>query len=251
MFRHAKTFIVALVLLAPGIAWGACSTPIFPPLTHDRGNWADLENLKVPASLNPAIQRVQTIDGLGHGKINTDFYSVTIDAGGDSAASLAAYLRVNLSTLIFSGTTYRVEPYDARSAHMWKSADPKGAVMTFTLAEIPGVMPLERGSVVVSCISATDFVFSTVETSKDGLHPVAGSRAFGVHDHGNGSLSIFVKAADRVVNAGVFAALPEAGREAVFGAGHDVWVRLLDNIETQFANRRPRDRGEYSVRLNY
>ena len=233
------------------LATAGCAVPLYAPLASERQNWKELESLAVNKSLNSGIEFVQGIADKGHGALNLDFYSVTIDANGQSASQLMKDLRLNLNEVMFKGTTYGLAAYDAANEAKWKSADPKGALMTFTLAGVEGVMPLERGSVVVSCFSTESFVFSTVKTAKDGLHPVAGSRAFGVHDHGNGSLSIYVKAADRVVNEGLFAALGAGLQEKVFEQGHTVWLRLMDNLEAKFKDRHPRDRFVHSVRLPY
>jgi hypothetical protein len=214
-------------------------------------NWNELEGFSADASLNPLIQQVETIAGMGYGKLNIDFYAATVDAQSDSASSLFQNIYSNLNSIIFDGSSYNVAPYNDANEAKWNSTDPKGAVMTFTLAEIPHVMPLERGSVVLSCITDTDFIFSTVVTEKDGLHPVAGNRAFAVRDNGDGSLLVYTKAADRIVNGGIFGQLPESGREYIFSQGQAVWHRFLDNIFAKYSDRNPRLRTEFGVRVDY
>ena len=221
------------------------------PVGNDRKQWSDIENHKVAKSLNPLIKDVQSIRGRGHGKINYDVYAITVDSQGDSPEKFFNYIRKNISSIIFSGTSYSLAPYNKKNEKKWNSKKSKGAVMSFTLAKIPGVMDLERGSVVLSCISPTDMIFSTVTTSKDGWHPVAGNRAFGVIRAQNGGLTFFVKAADRVVNKGFFAVLPEKGREFIYKQGHNVWMRMLDNIEKKMKTRKPRSRFVHSVRMDY
>lgn len=239
------------MLAAASPAVASCATPILPPLTYARDNWAELERLQAAANLNSLIMEVQTIQTRGHGNINNDFYSITVDKRSDTPESILAFIRREISTLIFRGTSYSVEPMDEANGRRWSSNSPLGSVMSFTLAAIPNVMPLERGSVVVSCVSSTDFVFSTVRTDRDGWHPVAGNRAFGVRDNGNGSITIWTKAADRVVTGGVFGTLPEALREKLFEQGHVVWVRLLENLERHFADRNPRNRVVFSERRRF
>lgn len=240
-----------LLICMTSSASGTCSIPILPPMTYDRVNWTELEHFSANPGLNQLIQKVETINGMGYGKLNIDFFSVTIDSKGDNASSLFKTIYSNLNSIVFSGSSYSVSPYDTNNASKWNSNAPKGAIMTFTLAEIPHVMPLERGSVVLSCITDIDFIFSTVVTEKDGLHPVAGNRAFGVRDNGNGSLTIYTKAADRIVNAGIFGQLPESGRELIFNNGRQVWLRLLDNISAKYSDRNPRGRTEFGVRVDY
>jgi len=242
-------FALQLATITVGLA-ANCADPVSPSLTVDRKNWQDMERLEATRSLNTLIEEVQLLRSRGHGAVNNDYYAITIEKRTSTAEGLLSDLRRNLSTAIFSGTTYRLEAIDAANAQRWASADPRGAVLSFTLAELPGVMPLERGSVVVSCTSPTNFVLSTVRTNRDGWHPVAGNRAFGVRDNGS-TLTIWTKAADRIVSGGFFARLPESGREAIFRQGHEVWLRLIDNLAKQYADRSPRDRVVFSERRPY
>lgn len=128
--------------------------------------------------------------------------------------------------------------------------------MVFTLASIAGVFDTETGAVVVSCQTPTEFLFSTVKVgsantySDPGWHPVSGNRAFGVRDNGDDSLTIFVKAADRVVDAGIFAT-PIVPNEKIFGQGHKVWLQMLDNLKTRYAARNPRQVGAFSQRVDF
>ena len=248
-----RLILSSLIFLigAVGPVKATCTTPIFPPMAFERPAWAALELLKPPPPALDGIIGRQDLDDDGHGDINLDFYSITLDANGQSAAALLAELRRNLNEVIFADAGYSVEPADARQARLWAADAPLGAVMVFTLAEIPGVMALERGAVFVACASPTDFVFSTVEMAGPGLHPVAGNRAFGVHDHGNGSLSIYVMAADRVVARGAFGSLPGPLRERIFIEGDKVWRRMLDNIAYRYAPRTPRNPFVFSQRVAF
>lgn len=244
-------FICAVAVIFSSVqAHASCAVPVVPPLVYERANWLELEKLKVSADINKRIDFVQDLQSRGHGSLNLDFYAITIDANGQPAESLFQYVRANLDSLVFGGTAYALNAYNAANSDRWKSDDPTGALMSFTLAGIDGVMPLERGSVVVSCYSSMNFVFSTVKTAKDGLHPVAGNRAFGVHDHGNGILTIYVKAADRVVNKGLFGKLGASLREEIFAQGHKVWLRMLKNLTEIFKERNPAT-FVYSERVAY
>ncbi|MEL6701245.1 MAG: hypothetical protein AAFO58_06145, partial [Pseudomonadota bacterium] len=228
-----------------------CVTPVYPPLDFVRPAWSELEALKTSPPAGSGIIKRQDIAANGQGALNLDFYSISIDANGQNAATLLAEIRANLNGLMFDGTSYSVAPFDAANAAIWQSGAPSNAVMVFTLAEIPGVMPLERGGVFVACASATDFVFSTLDMDDYGVHPVAGSRAFGVHDHGDGTLGIYVMAADRVVNEGRYAVLPGPAHELVFSQGDAVWQRMLNNIETQYKDRNPGGRFVFSTRVPF
>ena len=257
----AAAFLVASVQSIS--AYGQCTNPALQP--KERANaatWTKLQDFAASSALNKKITRVQSLKTLGHGEVNNDFYSITIDAlsadfGRDSAMfvrdtpeTLATYIRKHLNEVIFGEGSYHVAPYDQTEDEQWRQGE-IGSLMTFTLASIPNVMPIERGSVVLSCADATTWMFSTVETSKDGLHPVAGNRAFGVNDDGKGGLIIWTKAADRIVNAGIFASLPRSGREYIFNQGSAVWTGMLDRLSARFVDRNPRERVSFSVRRQY
>lgn len=243
-------FVVAMLGASIGELRASCATPLRPPQSYDRLNWRELEDMAVDAGLNPLVQKVQQLKDNGHGKLNTDYYSITVDASGDQAHQLFATLRADLNRFIFDGTSYSLSPYDNRNAAIWNSDQPKGAVMTFVLAGIAGVN-FEKGSVIVSCISPADLVFSTITTAKDGLHPVAGNRAFGVYAKNDGSLTIFTKAADRVINEGGFGHLNESGRELLFEQGDNVWLGFIANIKNKMQTRNPRAEVRYSKRVDY
>jgi hypothetical protein len=234
-----------------------CVNFVSPPMAFDRTSWSDLEKFKAAKSLNPNIDRVQTIAGTGQGKLNIDQYSIVIDKAGQSATAALKDVRANLSTIIFSGSSYtNVKAYDSASETLWKSDAYDGAVLVFTLDSIAGVIDTETGAVVVSCHSPTNFIFSTVKVgsantyTSPGWHPVSGNRAFGVRDNGDDSLTIFVKAADRIVDAGMFGN-PAMSNEYIFGQGHKVWVQMLKNIKAKYANRHPRNEGVFSTRIDY
>ncbi len=218
------------------------------PHSSDRSQWSDIESFQASKDLNKDIEWVQDLSDKGHGELNYDLYSITIDGDGQTPESLFGWFRSNLDQSLFSGTDYSLRPYDDANAKKWESTAPLGALMSFKLAAV-GDIPIEKGSVVLSCFSSTDFIFSTVYTENDELHPVAGNRAFGVRAAASGGLIIFVKAADRVVDSGRFALLPEAGRELIFKQGHNVWIGMLSRLKEKLGGRNPRDEFVFSVRV--
>ncbi|WP_418024663.1 hypothetical protein ACNKFW_02015 [Paracoccus sp. TD-10] len=238
-------------------ALAECAEFVRPPLTFDRPNWSDLERFTAEGSLNSAIEKVQSLDGDGQGKLNIDQYSIVIDAAGQSAGQLFDEFRANLGEIIFGPSGNRdFYPFSDGDANTWNSNSPKGAVMVFRLETmLSGEIPLERGAVVLSCKSETDFIFSTVKVGSSvfpngpGWHPVSGNRAFGVRDNGDGSLTIFVKAADRVADVSLFQSV--VGSKTIFEGGHQVWLKMLDNIQKRYSARNPRDRAVFSVRVDY
>lgn len=253
---------LSLFVVAVGTIWPsagiACVTLVAPPLAFERSNWSELESMEVPADLNSAITQVQNLHATGHGDLNIDQYSITLDSMGQSAADFMSEVRGDLANVLFDGSAYQdFHAYDEHDDTLWTSEDATGAVMVFGLKDIAGVIPAEDGAVVVSCFDPTNFVFSTVQVGSmltpwdPGLHPVSGNRGFGVRDNGDGSLTFFVKATDRVVDDGMFSLLGESFREKIFAQGHSVWVNMLENITDQFPERNPRDTAIYSERVPY
>jgi hypothetical protein len=235
--------IAALTLVISSLPTSAaCVNPLTAPSNQTaRSSWNELFTLKANKSLNSVITSIQDIDADGEGDVNLDYYAVTIDGNGDSAGKLLAELRSHLQSHIYGGTTYTVGPYDNDNKAKWDSAAPKGAVMVFTLAGFP-VAPFERGAVVVSCYDAQSFIFSTVSIHgalEPGDHPVSGNRGFGVNKNADGSLTIYVKAADRrKANNNTFAAM---GSKKIFDLGAEVWQGLVKNLQQTYSGRHPRN----------
>lgn len=237
-------------------ALAKCAEFVRPPLLFERSNWSELESFVASKSINGAIDQVQRVKEDGQGRLNIDQYSITIDAAGQSASALFNEIRGDLGEVIF-GLASDLYPFSEADGRKWTSKDPTGSVMVFRLKTFGyGTIPLERGAVVVSCNSDTDLIFSTVKVGSaiwpdgPGWHPVSGNRAFGVRDNGNGSLTIFVKAADRVANVSFFAPFL-VGNDTIFAGGHSVWLKMLDNIAARYKSRSPRDRAVFSERINY
>lgn len=234
--------LAAIALFVALNAHGACVNPLTAPSNRTPSmSWKELSSLKPKKALNSVITSIQRIDTDGVGDVNLDFYAVTIDANGQTPERLLKELRENIQSAVYAGTTYTVGPFDEDSKRKWDSTNPLGAVMVFTLAGFP-VVPFERGAVVVSCTDAKSFVFSTVSiagATNPEDHPVAGNRGFGVQKNADGSLMIYVKAADRRKgNNNTFAAM---GSEKIFDLGADVWLGLLENLKTRYAARHPRN----------
>lgn len=226
------------------------ATQCVKPITGSnppRSQWAELEHMTLSATVNPVIMQLQPIQE-AMGDINTDFYGITFDAQGQSAAQVLLEYRANFNKWISEGSNgASIAPYDATNAAKWNSPNYKGAAMSFVLLALPlAGSQMETAGVIVNCTSPTDWVFTTVTTMKDGLHPVCGNRGFGVLDNHDGTLTIFTKATDRVVNA-----LPyNVAGPTIFAQGEVFWRHFLDNVTRHYATRHPR-RIEVSLRRPY
>jgi hypothetical protein len=227
--------------------------PGTPPFARD--SFKNLEEFRPRPTLPQGVTKIQDLAEHGQGELNIDQYSITIDSAGQSAQEFMAEFRMSLNEIVYDGSYFgSLGPADTISADKWASDNPLGAVMLFDLAKLGGIN-LERAGVMVTCWNDTSFVFTPVTLGSKfapgdpGLHPVAGHRGFGVNDNGNGSLTIFVQATDRVINEGAFSALRIGSQEVIFYLGARVWKGMLTNIETKFPDRRPRERIIFSERV--
>ena len=209
------------------------------PLTKSspRSAWQDLETFRADKSLNPLIQQVQTVDG-GVGNYNRDYWEITFrPVVGQTPQSVLADLRAGFGSIVFRRAPMgKFQGYDAANRAKWMSEKPLGAVMTFVLMDVVDLVDFEQGSVVVSCASDTDWIFSTVTTAKDGVHPVAGNRGFAVRANADGTMSVVVKAVDRIVDAQPYAAA-EAG---IYFAGELIWKGMMANLRQRYKYLMPK-----------
>ena len=235
--RYALAATLGAIGINP-VALAACIGPI--GADERPSAWTDVRDHVPTPILGASVLAI----GAATGEINNDFYAITIDSAGQTPAQLAKELRSDFNAIVFTGAPDQsFRAYDAANAAIWRRDDPMGAVMTFVLAKTFGA-EIEKGSVLVSCTSATDWIFSTVATANDGLHPVSGNRGFGVVRNADGSLTIFTKAADRATNAFF-------GASGVFQEGHAVWLRFIGNLRQRYRDRNPRDQKVISRRIAF
>ena len=256
-------FAIGMMLLTTLNSNAGCVNPLNDPQSKDTSKWAELSSFKASNKLNSDIKEVLSIDKGTGDVINLDYYAITIDAiPGKTIHQFFREFRKSLPRDLFAHTKhYSLKPYSSKNVDVWNADNPKGAVMTFVLAgytpKIPATLrstrlELENGDVVLSCYSDLSFVFSTIKTEKNGHHPVAGNRGFGVKDNGDGSWTIYTKAADRLNDyfGNTIATLME-GKGSVFKMGHEVWIELLNNLHQKFAKYNPRNKVINSKRYEY
>ncbi|MEP0266288.1 DUF2252 family protein [Dokdonia sp.] len=220
------------------------------PITNESkiSQWDDIRNIQVDGRINKNIKFVQTISGTGVRELNLDYYSIVIDKPNDIDAFWNKF-RLSFNDLIFEDgkieTLYgSFQTYAKSDIEKWESDNPIGALMSFTMLGV-GKIYREGGSVVLSCYSKNQWVFSTVTTDKDGFHPVSGNRAFGYIDNADGSITIYTKAADRLTE-------PEAWKELFGGEltmrpstlffGDQIWKTFLEGIEKKYKHLNPRNK---------
>ncbi|MDX1401271.1 MAG: hypothetical protein R3245_05055 [Kiloniellales bacterium] len=198
----------------------------------------------------------QTIDGTGTGPVNIDYYEVRFNAPpGVSLEAFFGEFRKNASERIFGGLKpegYELRPFNDRFGHRWQSDDLSvvyGTAMTFSLGPTTAGVDSETATVICSCASKTDWVFSTVATEKDGIHPVSGSRAFGIRDLGDGTWALFTKGTDRVsdpqklrasqLQEDIMIGLAGLAPEVLLDFAPIIWNNLAANLESEFSNLEP------------
>jgi hypothetical protein len=266
-----KMFILlALMLLSRSFvqATAQCFQPLKTPFSTDVTEWKDLAEM-APTVTADGVISVQTIkSGVGD-KINLDFYSVTFQK--DKNHSLEEFfkrLRLRFPELThgqesmygytasnwlfpYRGTSVGDDKLLKQNETRWQSDDPKGAVMSFALATTnyrPALTLVattggktisvvqKHGDVAVTCSSSTDFVFSTLETTNGGKHPVSGNRGFGLKDNKDGTWTFYTKGADRQSDSKLNSVktIP-SGADAIFLSGNDFWLQFFANLK-EFLN---------------
>jgi hypothetical protein len=299
MMKFPRQLVVVLTLgaaftFSATFARAACFQRLTMPDSHNTGEWRDLVDFA--PSINPpqgATQFQRIADGRLD-KINLDFYSVTFSKPSGTIEDFFVDVRKRFG-LFARGENKENDfiPYrgaagpdslQTRYDALWKSSDPKGALMTFVLATLNSLafagttqglhVVGKNGDVVATCSSPTDFIFSTVTSERNSQHPVNGNRGFGIADNGDGTWTFYTKGADRetsgstfdprhptqpMFSANFFARLqarPAIGPEAddtIFQFGNRFWVGFFSALE-DYLNRiglRVRDRTMNTKRYDY
>jgi hypothetical protein len=256
-----KVLLLAIALFGQTSAVHAVSvTPCFAPLDnptlHDPDLFKDIYQRKAVGGKTPGFVRFLPIEG-GKNDGNIDFYYIDfVPRAGQTPKSAFKEIRLHFSDFA-AGTAneYAFGPYRSTldsndevlqaNKNKWELDDPTGALMTFNLdtpfpesflyfykAQPGRVTIMEKaGDVRVICASETDFVFATVETEVGRTHPVAGNRAFGLKDMGNGTFRFYSKAADRESDSA-----PNHITPGIFCKGHKFWISFYAAMRT-YLNR--------------
>jgi hypothetical protein len=256
-----RTWLVAMITTC-GYAQ-QCFTPLVNPRSRDVANWEDLRTFSPPDSDRERSVKafLRIPDGRGD-LINLDFYSLTFaKPSGKSITEVFKDLRLHFQNFAqgpsreydffsYPVADIEVNAESKRNLELWKLAEPKGALMRFSLIgyQLPTLafsksdpqkftFVFKAGDVQCTCASSRDFIFSTVETTAGGKHPVAGNRGFGLKDNNDGTWTFYTKGADRestffgnyAPDRGTSEYLP---RETIFDRGHDFWMFFFKNLES-------------------
>ncbi|MPS65332.1 hypothetical protein [Chryseobacterium sp.] len=175
--------------------------------------WQDLANHPIPVSVKNRIFQVNGLTGwfdeaviqdLDYSKsytINMDVYPVKITNMPEKSpgvkftpAEFFDYFRRNINdfTDINHGKFYPVvEPqYGIDDTQLWNSTNPLGSLITIKI-------PADYGTVICSGFGPQAWIFTTVKSPWDGMHPVSGNRLFGYYVDSSGDMIIYTRGVDR------------------------------------------------------
>lgn len=207
-------------------------------------DWKDLVSFRPSHDVQRSVQErfwfIQKIE-YALGPVNLDYYPVKVTTlpiiGGHraTASEFLSYIRKNLNALIDTNIS-DIEPYDPTEGQKWASSNPLKAAMTWNFivaGEFLGVYlgNLNDGSVVVSEFGPQHWIFSTIWTPRDLLHPVTGMRQFGYIVNDDNSYTFYTRGADRTTDH-----IGYAASTLVFNTAHQLWLSLQGKIK-EFVKR--------------
>ncbi len=225
---------------------------------NEESEWNELIAFTPKIPTNKNIKFVQTIKEHGSGDLNVDFYSITIDKPTDIDVFYDDF-RKDFKNLVFKNLPSSLsngafKPYSEEDNTIWISNQPLGALMSFDMVnyspsqeEIPFIK--ERGSVVVSCFSNKEWVFTTVNTSNDGFHPVSGNRMFGVIENPDNTLTIYTQGADRVTEKTVYSTFPV--NVGTLRIGDLIWKDFLEELTVKHKDLNPRSSVKFNKQIKF
>lgn len=179
-------------------------------------DWSNLANHPIPQSVKDKMKNIKNQtdyynnweisdldDGLG-ARLNMDLFPVKITTMPKKPNSNQRYtpaeffdfFRKNINLFAEKFTPMEDNYYGIHDTALWNSTNPLGALIHIQI-------PLDDGTVVCSGVSTNTWIFSTVKAPldwyHDGVHPVAGNRAFSYYTNPNdGSITIYTRGIDRV-----------------------------------------------------
>lgn len=179
-------------------------------------DWSSVANHSAPQSVKDKIQNIKNQtsyydnwkitdldDALG-ARLNMDLFPVKISSMPNKPGTTQKYtpeeffqfFRKNINLFAEKFTPIVDNYYGINDKALWNSSNPLGALIHIKI-------PADDGTVVCSGFSSNTWIFSTVKAPldwyHDGIHPVAGNRAFSYYTNPNdGSITIYTRGVDRV-----------------------------------------------------
>ncbi len=174
---------------------------------EDLARWQRIASHRFPAKVQNKMQRLSqenpdygflSVNDYMTGGLtaNMDYFSVKVNKlpAGVSPNELLEEIRLDINSYIntvfseFNPETNLDTGED--EVKLWNSVNPVGALLTIDI-------PTNPGSVMCVNRDRSSWMFTTVKTPKDGLHPVSGNREFGYKANLDGSIEIYTSGVDR------------------------------------------------------
>jgi hypothetical protein len=220
-----------------------CFEPLDNPQGRDLKDWKDLIEHAPTEPKNGTKRFLLLTDDENKGAVvNLDFYAISFSAHSTlTMEKFFSQIRSNFPVLVQGPSkTYNFGPYGTgdvldTNRKLWEKPEHKGAVMSFILfdpvARVLGTgasfdLIRKRGDVQSTCASPVDFIFTTIESSDNGAHPVAGHRGFGIMKSSSDTWTFYSKATDRTSGFRM-----NGSPEDTFAKGARFWDFFYDNMK--------------------
>ncbi len=180
--------------------------------------WQDVAMHQIPQSVINKLENIPNQNGYwsewnitdlddGAGaRVNMDLFPVKITSLPNkpgtnqkyTPAEFFDFFRKNINLFAEKFIPIEDNNYNIHDTVLWNSSNPLGALIHIE------IFP-DNGTVVCSGFSTNTWIFSTVKAplswSYDGIHPVAGNRAFSFYtDPNDDSITIYTRGVDRLAN---------------------------------------------------
>ena len=215
------------------------------------GFWSDLMSFRPPSIVQRRIEPIvhgpfgaipqgfQAIECPGifslYDSTNLDLFSIrietmpTINGRQVSPEEFLNYVRLNINSLLDTDLSEFL-PYATASgseAALWGSASPLGALLTVDFGLFWSYLNVDDGTVCCSLFEPRRWIFSTVRSDNDYIHPVSGNREFGIRSNPDGSHTLYTRGADRAV----ITLLTLGSPGLVYAGGKLLWRSFQSGVE--------------------
>ncbi len=182
------------------------------------------------------VQNIVDADGA---VVNMDYFSIDVtDLPNNPKTNVEFtleeffnYIMDNLNDFIDQSIS-QFGSYNSTEQVIWDSTNPLGAIMRFDIP-VPSIPILSNDGTVICSeyLSNSHWIFTTLESPKDWTHPVSGNRQFGYTENSDGSVTIFTRGVDRILNNLDLDVAEFMDLDHPFDAADALWNSFQKNIE--------------------
>ncbi|QBO58799.1 hypothetical protein [Chryseobacterium salivictor] len=219
---------------------------------YELEKWKEVANHPIPVSVKNKLYQlntqglftsaqIQNIELANAPRVNMDLFPVKITnmpykspGVKYTPAQFFDYFRKNINTLIQKPDLSQFYPavypnYGINDTALWNSDNPIKAILTIDI-------PFDPGSVICTGFGPKAWVFSTIISPWDGLHPVNGNRLFGYFEDANGGMTIYTRGVDRFTSLSgtgnnLLSILTLAQESYAFSQADELWESLQGGIK--------------------